>query len=65
MSDLMSVLIFDRRGRKGGSCAQFTAIKIIKIIKTIKIIKSWITAINFQVSRFTGNNMIDESVFHK
>ena len=57
MSDLMSVLIFDRRGRKGGgSCAQFTAIKNSK---------SRITAINFRVSRFTGNNMIDESVFHK
>ena len=56
MSDLMSVLIFDRRGRKGGSCAQFTAIKNSK---------SRITAINFRVSLFMGNNMIDESVFHK
>ena len=55
----MSVLIFDRRGRKGGgggSCAQSTAIKNSK---------SRITAINFRVSQFMGNNMIHESVFHK
>ena len=39
------------RGRKGGSCAQFT---------TIKDGKSRITIITFRVSQFTKNNIVNE-----
>ena len=43
--------MISKRGRKGGSCAQFTAIKDGK---------SRITIIAFRVSRFTENNIVDE-----
>ena len=45
-----------KRGRKGGP---------VHSSRLLKIAKSSITAVNFRVSWFTGNNTIDESVFHK
>ena len=46
-----TVVSISIRGRKGGSCAQFTAIKDGK---------SRITIITFRVSRFTENNIVEE-----
>ena len=40
-----------KRGRKGGSCAQFTAIKDGK---------SRVTIITFRLSQFTENNIVNE-----